>query len=105
MIKNETNFGPVRSKAAVCMSFLLVGLTLGSSLQAQYPRVSKADFAKSQAKFELEDRHSDEAFAKAMPTIRDWAKRGKPYLPQAEKPEHLPQASIPAFPGAWGGGM
>jgi len=29
----------------------------------------------------------------------------KPYIPWASKPEDLPQASIPAFPGAEGGGM
>jgi len=105
MIKTETIFGQARSHAMWHLPLLLGGLTLAGALQAQYPRVSKADFAKSQAKFELEDRHSDEAFAKAMPAIQEWAQQGKPYLPQAEKPEHLPQASIPAFPGAWGGGM
>ncbi|MFT3787580.1 MAG: hypothetical protein QM770_15675 [Tepidisphaeraceae bacterium] len=35
----------------------------------------------------------------------DWAAKGKPYLPWAAKPTDLPQAGIPAFPGAEGGGM
>ena len=40
-----------------------------------------------------------------MPEIEAWAKKGKPYIPGAAKPEDLPQAKVPAFPGAWGGGM
>jgi hypothetical protein len=72
---------------------------------AQYPQVPReiqqaADEAKRAA-----DKRSDEAFAKAMPAVEEWAKKGKPYLPGAEKPEDLPQAKIPAFPGAEGGGM
>lgn len=50
-------------------------------------------------------RVSAEAFKRALPEIEAWAKKGKPYLPGAAKPEDLPQAKIPAFPGAWGGGM
>ena len=50
-------------------------------------------------------RLSDEAWKRAQPEIEAWAKKGKPYLPGAAKPEDLPQAKIPSFPGAWGGGM
>src|SRR2546421_10691066 len=32
------------------------------------------------------------------------AKQSRPYIPQAEKPDDLPQADIPAFPGAEGAG-
>ncbi len=38
------------------------------------------------------------------PQIAEWSKKGKPYLPWASKPEDLPQATVPAFPGAEGGG-
>ncbi len=51
------------------------------------------------------DRLSDEIFARALPEIKNGANRGKPYLPGAAAPGDLPQAKIPAFPGAWGGGM
>ena len=37
--------------------------------------------------------------------IQEWEAKGKPYLPGAAEPKDLPQAKIPAFPGAWGGGM
>lgn len=92
------------------MRFTFLGATLAASILAapifaQYPQVPReiqqaADEAKHAA-----DQRSDEAFAKAMPTIEEWAKKGKPYLPGAEKPGDLPQAKIPAFPGAEGGGM
>ena len=85
--------------------FWVLFLWMQGALHAQYPRVSKADSALAQAKFAAEDERSDEAFAKAMPVIEAWASRSKPYLPGAAKPEDLPQAEIPAFPGAWGGGM
>jgi len=38
------------------------------------------------------------------PQLADWAKKGKPFIPWASKPEDLPQAKVPAFPGAEGGG-
>jgi len=51
------------------------------------------------------DRRSDESWQKALPVVREWEEKGKPYIPWAAKPEDLPQAPIPAFPGAQGGGM
>src|ERR1017187_1176536 len=38
------------------------------------------------------------------PQLAEWAKKGKPFIPWASKPEDLPQAKVPAFPGAEGGG-
>ena len=48
---------------------------------------------------------SDEAWEKALVIIEEEAKQGKPYIPWASRPNDLPQAAIPAFPGAEGGGM
>ena len=76
-----------------------------SPVSAQgYPKIPKKEFAIAKAKAEAADKLSDERFASVKPTIEQWAARGKPYLPAAEKPGDLPQASIPAFPGAEGGG-
>src|SRR6185369_1550666 len=61
--------------------------------------------AEAEARKEAADKLSDEAFARALPIIKEWEAKGKPYLPGAGKPGDLPQAKIPAFPGAWGGGM
>jgi hypothetical protein len=40
-----------------------------------------------------------------LKAIRAWGEKGKPYIPGARESGDLPQARIPAFPGAWGGGM
>jgi hypothetical protein len=84
-----------------------VGVMVGAwagALFAQYPQISddmrkQADAAKAEA-----DRRSDEAFARALPEIETWAKKGKPFIQDAARPGDLPQATIPAFPGAEGGG-
>lgn len=38
------------------------------------------------------------------PVMDEWAKKGKPYIPWASQPSDLPQAAVPAFIGAEGGG-
>ena len=50
------------------------------------------------------ERRSDSAWVKALPTIQAEAKKGRPYIDWAARPTDLPQAKIPAFPGAMGGG-
>src|ERR1051326_3508063 len=97
--------GPMNIK-----SFLLPGaatliLSAASALAQGYPQVPK-DIMDASLKERAEAaKLSDEAFQRAQPEIEAWAKKGKPYIPGAAKPEDLPQAKIPAFPGAWGGGM
>lgn len=88
-------------------SFLAVVtvLFLANRVFAQYPKVSKADGRAARAKTEQMNRNSDEAWQRALPTIEAWAKRGKPYIPAARQPSDLPQAELPSFPGAQGGGM
>jgi hypothetical protein len=71
---------------------------------AQYPQVPKAVQDAANERKAKADAHSDEMFDKARPLIEAGAKAGKPYLPGAAKPEDLPQADIPAFPGAEGAG-
>ena len=83
----------------------LVGIiVLAQNVKAQYPRVPPAMQAKSDSAMDVEKHRSDIAFEKAMPAILADEKNGKPYIPWAAKPSDLPQASIPAFPGAEGGG-
>jgi hypothetical protein len=81
-----------------------VGLSGAGVASAQYPTVpADAQAAENARKATANDR-SDEAFAKAQAAIAADAARGKPYIPGAALPDHLPQATIPAFPGAEGGG-
>jgi hypothetical protein len=48
--------------------------------------------------------HEQEVLTNIQPALAEWARKGKPFIPWAAKPEDLPQASVPAFPGAEGGG-
>jgi len=85
---------------------ILMALAASPAAFAQgYPQVP-ADIMEASRKERGEAaRLSDAAFQRALPEIEAWAKKGKPYIPGAAKPEDLPQAKIPSFPGAWGGGM
>ncbi|OIQ98784.1 hypothetical protein GALL_191500 [mine drainage metagenome] len=51
------------------------------------------------------DRHQQEVIKRDTPVIEAWAKKGKPFIPWASEPGDLPQATVPSFPGAEGGGM
>ena len=85
--------------AAATLGFLPVIAT------AQYPQVPGAVQSVTDARKAAADRASDAAFKAAQPAIEADAARGKPYIPWAKNPGDLPQATIPAFPGAQGGGM
>lgn len=83
--------------------FVLMGGSI--SLNAQYPKISKENQeAIAQLKKSM-DQHSDSAWKVAWPIVEQQAKEGKPYIPWAARPTDLPQAKIPSFPGAEGGGM
>jgi hypothetical protein len=80
-------------------------LAAAGSAHAQYPKIPSSVKEEANARMAAADKLSDEAFARALPVIKEWEAEGKPYLPGAALPKDLPQAKIPAFPGAWGGGM
>jgi len=71
---------------------------------AQYPNVPKSVQQAADAMIKEAYRKSDSAWAVAFPIVDYDAKHGKPYVPWAGRPTDLPQAEIPAFPGAMGGG-
>ena len=72
---------------------------------AQYPQIT-GEAKENYTKMMTEERkRSDEAWAKALPIVQKEAKEGRPYIPWAGRPYDLPQADIPSFPGAEGGGM
>lgn len=82
----------------------IFGLLYSASIVAQYPRIPKEVQAEANQMMEEARRQSDIAWEKALPIIEAEAKAGKPYIPWAARPSDLPQATIPAFPGAEGGG-
>ncbi|HWV71654.1 MAG TPA: hypothetical protein VN040_08065 [Pseudosphingobacterium sp.] len=104
LILKKTFFLIQKSKItkAVLLSIFVFGLV--SNTKAQYPVIPRSveDSANAElAKFQAQ---ADAAWKRALPVIEKDAENGKPYIPWASKPEDLPQAKIPAFPGAEGGG-
>jgi hypothetical protein len=77
----------------------------GTPVFAQYPKITSEVAAQSAALLKKAQEASDAAWEKALPVIEKEAKEGKPYIPWASRPTDLPQADIPAFPGAMGGGQ
>jgi hypothetical protein len=82
-----------------------VGAVIGVASGQGYPKVPKEVQHAENERRAAYEKPEDEVWAKAQPELAKWAEKGKPYLPAAAKPSDLPQADIPAFPGAWGGGM
>jgi len=80
------------------------GLLALHTVHAQYPKIPEDVKRASEAMMAEAARQSDLAWEKALPVIEAYAKQGKPYIPWAGRPTDLPQAEIPAFPGAEGGG-
>ncbi|HEY8784587.1 MAG TPA: polysaccharide lyase [Mucilaginibacter sp.] len=71
---------------------------------AQYPQVPEKVKAESDSLMKAAYRHSDSAWKVAFPIVQADMRKGKVYVPWAARPTDLPQAKIPAFPGAEGGG-
>ena len=82
----------------ICCSFVTL------IAQAQYPVIPHDLEAKGDSAMRVYKQLSDKAWEKALPIVEQEAKNGKPYIPWASQSSDLPQASIPAFPGAEGGG-
>jgi hypothetical protein len=74
-------------------------------VKAQYPKVPDDIQEATNKMMQDAEKRSQEAWEKALPIIEEEARKGKPYIPWAHRPTDLPQADIPAFPGAEGGGM
>lgn len=83
----------------------VVMVTLIGPAAGQYPRVPREVQRAEDERRAAYEKPEDEAWEKAQPELARWAEMGKPYIPGAARPSDLPQAQIPAFPGAWGGGM
>jgi len=86
----------------VCVLFVFATTT---TVNAQYPTIPDSVKQAAEKLMKKAEEHSDMAWKKAIPAIEKDAAQGKPYIPWAKRPTDLPQASIPAFPGAEGGGM
>ena len=75
------------------------------NVYAQYPDIPKDVQQRADSLMNAARKHSDSAWAFAKPIIEyEAAHFQRPYVPWAGRPVDLPQADIPAFPGAEGGG-
>ena len=83
---------------------LISSVFILQSAFAQYPDIPKDVQRWSDSLMKAATDHSQKAWLKALPIIQEEAKHGRPYIPWAARPVDLPQAEIPAFPGAEGGG-
>ena len=91
-------------KKLLLVMFMVALMTPFSQVKAQYPDVPK-DVKEAADKMMAEEQaSSDAAWEKAYPIIKEEAQHGRPYIPWAARPTDLPQAKIPSFPGAMGGG-
>ncbi len=91
------------NKHIICTALLLVGLCQSLSAQDPWPTADvQTAYNEMVAK---EQAASDAAWEVALPIVLKEAEEGRPYVPWASRPSDLPQAKIPAFPGAEGGGM
>ena len=94
----------MKKKHVLLVAFAAAMLT-PTVVWAQYPQITdeaKANYTKMMTE---ERKRSDEAWEKALPIVLKEAKEGRPYISWAGRPYDLPQARIPSFPGAEGGGM
>jgi hypothetical protein len=92
----------MRIKTIVTATVFLAVLTLTRPGQARESWPQPTEAARLQA--EKFKQHEQEVLEQIAPELQEWAKKGKPFIPWAAKPGDLPQASVPAFPGAEGGG-
>lgn len=83
---------------------LVMAFALSGYAHAQYPVIPEAMEKKADSILKEIERRSDLQFLKVKDQVDADARNGKPYIPWAAKPGDLPQAKLPAFPGAEGGG-
>ena len=83
---------------------LFFAIATMQTVKAQYPSINDSVKHLWTEKGRVADSLSDIAWAKALPIVEKEEREGKPYVFWAARPTDLPQADIPAFPGAMGGG-
>ena len=88
----------MKNKIVSLLVFLLAAPF--SFARESWPQAEGADKARQEA-FK---QHEEEVWSRVEPQLAEWDKKGKPFIPWAAKPDDLPQAKVPAFPGAEGAG-
>ena len=90
----------IPSRARCVFPLLALGLAFGATARENWPvpdaAINERDTAWSN--------YEHQVIATVTPQLAEWQTKGKPYIPWAAKPDDLPQARVPAFVGAEGGG-
>ena len=77
---------------------LTLGLALGATaLFAQYPTIPDSVKARGAAEEAVWNQLDQVAWQKAVPVVMEQMLDGKPFVPWANRPSDLRQATIPAF--------
>lgn len=92
-------------KHSLLTAALLASPFITTALWAQYPTIPDSVKLRGQAEEAMWDSLDNIKWQQAVPIVMDGMLNGKPFVPWASRPSDLPQAAIPAFPGAEGGGM
>lgn len=92
----------MKTQRILAVVILLAGFCTNQSVFARekWPVMPEAE--KQQQ--EEWQQHEQAVLTSIQPALAEWAQKGKPFIPWAAKPDDLPQAGVPAFPGAEGGG-
>jgi hypothetical protein len=92
----------MRTKTIFQTTLIAAVLSLNSLAPARekWPEATEAEKARTAAFWQ----YAGQLEQKLQPELDAWARKGKPFIPWAAKPGDLPQATVPAFPGAEGGG-
>ena len=79
---------------------LMLGMFSVLTAYAQYPSLTKAERDRDHYIDSITKAHSDSAWQVAWPIVEKETREGRPFIPWASRSSDLPQADIPAFPGA-----
>ena len=88
-------------KSISVLTVLLLATACSTAFSRESWPIPAGDDLKRQEEFKA---YGQQVASNVAPQLVEWAKKGKPFIPWAAKPEDLPQAKVPAFPGAEGGG-
>jgi hypothetical protein len=90
----------MKSSTAITTVLFSAALVWAASAREKWPQMTDAD---KQRVAEWKQ-HEQAVWTKIQPQLEEWAKKGKPFYANATVPADLPQAKVPAFPGAEGAG-
>jgi len=90
----------MKANAILTTALLSAAMVSTISAREKWPQMTDAD---KQRVAEWKQ-HEESLLKDIQPQLQEWAKKGKPFYANAIVPADLPQATVPAFPGAEGAG-